>query len=195
MSQRGRKDYTVPLEEGLEGFHTASTNALGKLADLGLDPMGDRPRNLNGKGYFDGRLPANLNSMSLQDLGDIFSLTERYSNWLTGYVTVAKAALKNAEGRLKLAKARVRKSKSGSKEERDDDTIIDERYHNEMLQWQEAFEYFTMLDGLAAAARSNHKTISRLFEPKKMEYEQGRRLDNTRRPGSRRGGSRDPLRR
>jgi hypothetical protein len=173
---RERKDYTVPLEEGLATYDAASENAMKRLADLGLDALEERPKRNNS--YFDGRLPANVNSLSMNELGDLYALMDQHTNWLTGYVTVAKAEVQNKDEQLKLVKARIRKSKTGSKEEKEDDTICDERYVQANAAYLEAYEYHSLLDGLAEAARRDLRVISRLVETKKVEFEQGRRVTN-----------------
>jgi hypothetical protein len=179
---RERADYTIPLDEGLELYENASIKAMGRLADLGVDITQDRPTR-RGE-YFDGRLPSNVNSLTMHELGDLYALMDLFANWLTGWVTVGKAEVQNKGEQLKLVKSRVRKSKTGTKEEREDGTIIDERYVTANAAYLEAYEYHALLDGLAEGARRDLRVISRLVETKKVQFEQGRRGSNV---GERRG--------
>lgn len=185
MSGRAEaKDYTVSLEEGCERYSAASERAMERVLELGIDVLEDRPLRKDGK-YFDGRLPTNVNDLNINELGDLYGMMDKYANWLTGFTTVAKAEVTNAGEKLSLAKARIRKSKKGSKEERDDETICDSRYVEINAAWLEASEYHALLAGLLEAAARDLRVISRLVETKKVEFEQGRRggyLDSSRPP-------------
>lgn len=184
VRERDRKDYTVELEVGLDMYESASENALSRLADLGLDAFGERPRGSDGE-YFDGRLPSNVNDLSISDLSELFQHMEEHANWVSGYVMAAKAAVENTEEQLKLVKSRIRKTKSGTQAEKDNDTLCDSRFVEANAKWLEAKEYLVLLTGIAEAARRDLKLISRLVEIRRIEFDQGRRGRNLD------GGSRD----
>jgi hypothetical protein len=183
-----RKDYTIELDEGLALYDRSSTNAAKRMEKLGLDVLDDRPLDPNNE-YFDGRLPPNVNDLTASELGELYGLMDRYCNWLTGYETVAKAEVANRSEQLKLVRARIRKTKSGTQADKDDDTTCDVRFVEANAKWLEATEYFSLLNGLTEASRRDMKVISRLVETKKIEFEQGRRAGNVER-GRRDGFSR-----
>lgn len=184
MEGRGRKDYTIDVEEGRQRYSAASDRAMSRIADLGIDVLDEQPVNRDNE-YFDGRLPANVNDLSAAELGDLYALMDQFSNWLTGYVTIAKAEVINKAEQLKLTKARIRKSKSGNKDEKEDDTICDTRYVEANALWLEASEYHSVLAGLLDASTRDLRVISRLVTLKEVEFEQGRRSTNI---GKHRGG-------
>ena len=195
MSDRDKKDYTISLETGIEMYEQASTNALERISDLGVDIiLEDRPKTREGE-YFDGRLPANISSFGMSELGELYGLMDRYANWISGYVCVAYAEVKNKSERLELVKARVRKSKIGNKDDKADETLCDSRYQESNCDWIEAFEYHHLLENVEKAARRNLSTISRLVETKKVEYEQGRVGGNMGKRGQDFGGRGRPHRR
>jgi hypothetical protein len=187
---RGRKDYTIDVDEGRQKYADASNRAMGRIAKLGIDVLDDRPESAPGK-YFDGRLPANVNDLSAGELGELYALMLQHTNWLTGYVTIAKAETQNTAEQLKLVKSRIRKTKTGTKDEREDDTICDSRYVEANARWLEAVEYHAVLSGLHEAASRDLRVISRLVTLKEVEFEQGRRTGNIKKRGGRNRFSRD----
>jgi len=181
-----RKDYSIPLEEGLSLYDDAVIRATRKMEADGLSISDHRPR-LDGK-YFDGRLPANVNSLTSKELGELFLLMTSYSDYVTSRLTLAKAAVSNAEQKLQLVQAKIRKSKTGNAAEKQDATYCDSRYVGSNAEWLEAREYHDLLAGIDEAARRDVRVLSRLIETKKMELEHGRAEGRLRPP------RRDPLR-
>jgi len=178
MSKRDQKDFTIPLEEGLENHDEASQRAISRIADLGIDVIiEDRPKAKDGS-YFDARLPANVHDFSIGELAELHGLMDRYVNWVSCYVGLAKAELQNKTSKLKLTQARVRKTKLGTKEDKNDETTCDSRYQEVNMEYLEAFEFHHLLENVEAAARRNMSTISRLYESAKVQFEQGRRTGN-----------------
>lgn len=171
-----RMDYAIPLEDGLAVYDDASEGAADRLQKLGICLVDDRPQK-DGE-YFDGQLPSNVNSLSVQELGELLGIMDRHANWLQDHLVIAKAELKNAEEQVKFVKAKVRKSKTGTKDAQDDETIIDSRYVAVNGKWMEAYEYHEILSGAADKSRRNLRTISRLIETKRLQIEQGIRVDN-----------------
>lgn len=171
---RDRKDYTIGLDDGLDRYHDASSNALARISEDGLDLPDDRPRHSNGK-YFDGRLPNNVSSLSAAEIGELYNLLTCHNDYVTGRITIAKAAVRNAEERLKLTKAKVRKTKAGNAQEREDATLCDERYVSANADCLEAKEYCDLLTGIEVAAARDGRVVSRIIEVRKLELGQGRR--------------------
>jgi len=177
MKKRDRKDYTISVEEGKERYEEASEKALDRVADLGIDPYEERPRDVGGE-YFDGRLPNNANSLALRELGDLYNLMDNWTNWVASYAVAGKAEVSNKKEQLDLVYARVYKTKEGTVEDKKKDTICDERYVNANAKYLEASEYYLLLGNVESAGRRNLKVISRLIELRKTEFEAGRRGDN-----------------
>jgi hypothetical protein len=187
MHDRDRKDYTVSVEEGIKKYEDASEAALSRLADLGINATEERPCGKDGE-YFDGRLPANVNDLTMRELGELFNMMDLWANWISSYAVAAKAEVSNKEEQLKLVRSRIMKSKAGTAKDKDNDTLCDERYVDANARFMEAAEYFSYLNSLEEAARRDLRVISRLIEVRKMEFEGGRRGDNI-------GRDRDPYRR
>jgi len=186
-----KQDFTIPLTEGIEAYRAAATDAMRKLREDGLDVAPPRPRVADGS-FFDGRLPSNVNSLSNTELGDIYGLMNSWTTYVSDKFIVAKAELLNADTQLDLAKARIRKSKTGTVQDKADATICDSRYVNINRAYLTASHYTAILKNIVAAAERDLKVISRLIEVKKLQFEQNRRggsISSTPRPAprSRRG--------
>ena len=175
-------DYTIDLDEGLEAYNRASINAAMRIADIGLDLVPSRPKDRAGS-YFDGRLPADVNSMSMHDLADLMNMMTLHADYVAGLVTIAKAEKTNTDTQVGLVKAKIRKSKSGSEKSKEDATLCDERYVAVMARWLEASETLDLLNGLHEAAKRDVRVLSRLIETKKVEIEQGKASGRSQRGG------------
>lgn len=174
METRDVKDYDIPLDEGLARYQQASARALERvLGEHGLEPISHRPV-LPNQQVFDGRLPPNWSSLDNRQIGELFEMLTAHADFVNTLVTYAKAERSNAEERLKLVKAKVRRSKLGTNDEKDDATLCDGRYVEANAQWLEASEYFEVLNGMLDAAGRDLRILSRHLETKKMEFGGGR---------------------
>ena len=182
-------DYTIDIDEGLDHYNQASINAATRMADLGLELFPPKPKTRDGE-YFDGRLPADVNSLSMHDLADLINMMTLYADFVAGLVTVSKAEKTNADTQLALVKAKIRKSKSGSEKSKEDSTVCDERYVKAMARWLEASEFLDLMNGLHESSKRGVRVLSRLIETKKIEIEQGQAQGR-----SQRGTGRDRLKR
>lgn len=187
VDEPGKADlYDTPLDEGLNRYHEASERALARVMDQGLRPHDTRPK--MGNQYFDGRLPPHWASMNSQQIGELFEMMTAHADFLGAKATLAKAEKTNAEERLRLVKAKVRKSKMGNNDDKDDSTVCDSRYVEANAQWLEATEYYEIINGMVEAASRDLRILSRHLETKKMEMEGGRRatgIGNGRNPFAR----------
>lgn len=184
---RKRADYTVDLDEGLAAYDDAEAEALKRLKKDGLSLHEDPPRWEDGT-LLDGRIPANLASLTPTEIGEYHNMMVVYADYVSGRATVAKALMVSANEKLKLTKAKVRKAKEGSAQSKEDDTICDVRYVAANATYVGAKTYHELLSNVEAAARRDVAFISRLIETKKIEFEQGRRVENAR------GGGRQTFR-
>ena len=166
--------YDTPLDEGLERYILASERALTRVLDTGLTPHDARPK--RGNQYFDGRLPPNWAALTNQQIGELFEMMTAHADFLGSKATLAKAEKTNAEERLRLVKAKVRKSKLGTNDDKDDATICDSRYIEANAQWLEASEYYEIINGMMDAATRDLRILSRHLETKKMEMKGDRRV-------------------
>ena len=171
------KDYSVPLEEGLEMLSNASVHAVSRLKDVGLSDVYQRPKVRGGK-FFDGRLPSDINDMSLAGLGEQFTLMEQWFTYVSKVYKQAKAEATNTDRQVKLTRAKVRKTYRGSESEKDDDVLCDLRYCKALAVWLEAQEFYDLVTSVYDAADRDLKFISRLIELKKLEKDVGNREGN-----------------
>ena len=107
-----RADYTMPLDEAEETYDSATLRALERLENMGLE-LPPRPL-MDDNSYYDGHLPADVNSYTNRQLGEIYSLQCRFTDWVHSEFIKAKAEAQNAEQKLKQARAQVRKTKTGT---------------------------------------------------------------------------------
>ena len=155
-------------------YDAAEEDALERLERDGIKVIGEKPRRGDGT-YFDGTLPPNLPSLTPSEIGDYYSMMVLWANYVSSRAIVAKVGLGIAQEKLKLVKAKVRKAKSGTVQERDDDTLLDSRYVAIMADVLELDVYYALAASNEAAARRDISFISRIIETKKIEFEQGRR--------------------
>jgi hypothetical protein len=180
-----RKDYTIDLLEGLDLYDRAVETAQARLEEKGLIIMAELPDTE----YFDGRLPSNTSSLNSRELGELLSHCTTYNEYIETQLKLAQVALRNADQKLSLTKAKIRRSKGGTLQDKEDDTISDARYVEANAQWLEAKTYLDLLEAMSAASAKNLKTISRLISVREQELEHGRRAGNvgSRRLGRKRG--------
>jgi hypothetical protein len=176
-------DYSVDLDEGLDIYDRAEARAIQRLTDDSLMLPPEPPRQEDGS-VFDGRLPANLPSLSPTEIGEYHNLMIEWHAYVSGRVTLAKTALSSAQEKLKLTKAKVRKSKSGAAKDKEDDTLLDVRFVEAQADVLELETYYMVASANEDVARKRAAFCSRIIETKKIELEQGRRSENIRSPSA-----------
>lgn len=181
---KDRHDYSMDLDEGLKIIEGALSDAEEEVRKMGLGELLDarRPRSEDGR-FFDGRLPSNVNSLDAGDLGEIYMLMCHHADFVVSCLTRSKAQMKNADEKVSLIRAKIRKSISGTQAEKEDTVNCDARYIEVMADWLKYKELVDLLEGIHEAATRDVRVVSRLIETKKIELEHGRRgtnLDNSR---------------
>lgn len=166
-------DFSVSIEEGTAIYARAVSGAQDRFDALQL-AIPQRPMDDNGR-PFSGHLPPNVADLPTMQLAQFYTLMCNYADYLEGLCTIARAEVLNAERAFKLIKAKVRQTKSGTAQERDDQCITDSRYIEADADLIEAETYRELLEGLAKAASRDRAVVSRIIETKKMELENKRR--------------------
>ena len=169
-------DYSIRLDEADEKYDNATMSAIQRLEDVGLQ-MAPRPM-LDDGSYYDGHLPADINSYTNKELGEIYSLQCRFADWVHGLLTVAKASASNAEQKLKQAKAQIRKRQTGTVQDKEDKTVTDSRYVEANVNYIEEDTYSRFVEIRAEAASRDLRVVSRLITTKEMEISMNRRDGN-----------------
>jgi len=181
-----RDDYDIGLEEGLELYEQASESAHKALADLGILPR-EEPPTYRGEVY-DGRLPDDVSRMSMTELAELLGVTTQWADYVGGLHQMFVAAKRNYSERLAMAKAKIRKVKSGPKADKDDDTLCDIRYVEVNSKFVEISEKADITEHVSAAARRDREFISRTITALQAQLEAGTRNDSVARqlaPGDR----------
>ena len=174
--KKGSHDYSVSLEEGEQMYEDATLRALAGIEGSGLS-LPPRPLD-KGSEYFDGRLPSNISSLSNLEIGHIHAMMCQHADYVHSLLVQAKADILNTQEKLKLVKALVRKSKTGTVQEKEDLTITDIRYVEANERWIEAKTFTALMEGLAEASSRDLKFLSRMIETKRIEIEMNRRDTN-----------------
>lgn len=182
LDERGvRFDYTQPLDEALARYSRATDNVMDRLLNKDqIVPPELRALNKD-RTYFEGHLPPGWANLPMRELGDLFELMTRHADFIGTKLTYAKAEKVNADERLKLVRAHVRRSKRGTVGDKEDDTLVDSRYVQANADWLEASEYHDLLSSIYEAAGRDIRILSRVLETKKLEGEHGGRVENLRR--------------
>lgn len=183
VDERGASfDYSMPLDEALARYARATDNVMDRLLNRDeILPPETRARNPD-RSYFDGHLPPGWSSLPARELGNLFELMTMHADFIGTKLTYAKAEKVNADERLKLVRAHIRRSKRGTNDAKDDDTLVDSRYVQANGDWLEAMEYHELLSSIYEAAGRDLRILSRVIETMKMEGEQGARAGNLRGP-------------
>lgn len=176
-SNTGKKvTHVLSLDEGLEEYQTISAEVDAELVGLGISPP-HRPR-IDKNTYFDGRLPSDIKECSTSELVEYMGLMTTYADFINNLAIKYKAAKKNAEEQLKFTRARVRKTKQGTVQQKEDDTICDFRYIDANRNYIKAEELYDRIQAIADAASRDVKFLSRALEGKRISFEQSRRSTN-----------------
>ena len=184
MSRSKRPDMAMPLDEGLNVYDGAEESVVDYLDKMGIDTEISAPRLKNSRTAWDGQLPSNVGNLPASEIGEWLEMVNKRASWLTTKRIEAETAMLSAKEKLKLTTAHVRKTKSGTQQQREDATVIDDRYIQANANYIEALGIHKHLQGLEEACRRDHATISRLVKVKEIEWEQSRRGDNVARPRS-----------
>jgi len=120
VDERGASfDYTMPLDEALARYARATDNVMSRLLDRDeILPPETRARNPD-QSYFDGHLPPGWSSLPARELGNLFELMTMHADFIGTKLTYAKAEKANADERLKLVRAHIRRSKRGTNDAND----------------------------------------------------------------------------
>lgn len=178
-----KMDYEMPLEEAEAMYDAATIGAFERLNQLGLG-MPARPKGEDST-YYDGYLPAGTNNFSNAELGEIYSLQCRFSDWIASEHIKAKAEAANAKKKLELTFAHVSKTKTGTVKAKEAATRRDARVVEADTHHLELKLFADFLEVRVESASHGLKFISRLITQKGQEIEANRRdlnIGRTRRP-------------
>ena len=167
----------IELEEGLELYERASSNANRRFKATGLTLMDERPKRKNGD-YFDGRLPSNIASLSFTELSDLLNMCTQWTEYVEGLLLMAKSEVERASECVKLTKSKVRRTMSGAAAAKDEQSLIDIRFVESNAVYLEVKEYKNLLEAAKASSSRNTRTVSRVYEMSRSQQEQGRRGNN-----------------
>lgn len=173
MGRRGL-DYTVGLDEGLNLYTAAEEDAIAALHKAGLSGPSAPPSARDGS-RFTGRVPNDLASLNIVEISEIYNLMEHWANYTSWQRAVADASLVMLKEKKDFAEANIRKTKTGTAQEKRDDTIVDERYVAVNAGYIRARTYAKLVENIEEAARRDLRFISRIIETKKLEQEAGSR--------------------
>lgn len=176
-SLTGKKvTHTLSLDDGLTEYQTITDEVDSELSQIGVHAP-SRPMISKGQ-YFDGRLPSDIKNCSINELVEYMALMTTYADFINNLAIKYKAAKKNAAEQLRFVQARVRKTKQGTVQAKEDDTICDFRYIDANRNYIKAEEMYERIQAVAEAASRDVKFLSRALEGKRISFEQSRRSTN-----------------
>ena len=166
--------YEIELDDGCKMYDDALEEAYEELESKGISVERERPRFEDGRLY-DGRLPADYASYEMGDLAELHRVVTEWADYVGHHSQMAKNEKIAADEKLDLAKRRIRKSKTGNKEDKDDDTAIDERYVKINADAVRARALAEMFDEAYSAAKRDVAAVSRSITALQAQLErQGR---------------------
>lgn len=178
--QSGNVSHSLTLEEGLLEYQSVPDEVDEELTELGIIAP-ERP--YSDDSYFDGRLPSNIKSCSVDELVEYMKLMVEYADFLHNKAIAYKSIKKNAEEQLKFVEARVRKTKNGTVQEKKDATICDFRFIEANRNAIKAEELFERVRAVAESASRDVKILSRALEGRRISLDQSRRIESVSRGG------------
>lgn len=163
-----RADMSVTLEEGLALYDAAEKKALRRLDASGLQLREEPPLQQDGT-YYNGRIPLNLSGMTPAAIAEYYGLQIEFTDYVESQIVLARAEMNSAAEKLDLTRAAVRRTKTGTAQQRGDLALIDVRYVQINADYNEARTYYELMLSIGEAARRDAKFISRIIETKKLE--------------------------
>jgi len=119
-------DFEVGYEKGLKAYRDAVENGDIELAGYGFQPL-DRP-NINGIVQDRPTFAADLNSMSQEELLTQLGIATAWYEYAMDVLPYVVSERNAAESAKAFAWAKIRQHKEGTVQDKDDQTIIDDRY-------------------------------------------------------------------
>ena len=174
-------DMSAGIDEGLDLYDKAEERALVRIERSGLALRQSPPRTSAGK-FFDGRVPINLGTRTPAEIGEYYGLMVEYTDYVEGQLVLARTEMLTAEAKLSHVHANVRKSKTGTVQDKGDLSTIDIRFVEANANYIEAKTYYELISAIGEAARRDVKFVSRIIETKKMELDMGGRGGAINRP-------------
>ena len=176
-------NYDIELEDGLTKYETALNEAYEEVEKAGITLTRDPPQWQ--RAVYDGRLPADYSGYDMPELSTLLGVVTEWADYTGHLLKMAQNEKITASEQLDLAKARVRKTKDGSKEDRDNDVIIDQRYVDSNRRLLRARAAFELYEGADSAAKRDYAAVSRAITALQTQIERQGRTGSVQRAGER----------
>lgn len=138
------------------------------LTNLGLvSPK--RPK--TAQGYFNGHLPSDIHEASIEEVKKYITLMTVFADYVQDLRINCEAEKDSAYEKLKTEKARIRLSKNGSKDAKDDATITDDEYILANAEYMSKNRSYKKIVGIEESTRRNIRTLSRLISTEELSNE------------------------
>ena len=134
------------------------------IEDIERVGLGRRPpRPTDGDDYYSGYLPEGISKASMSTILEEMEKMEAFAQYVQALRVDAKNQLDTAEETLKSLKASIRSSKEGSKDRKDDLTIIDDAYIIANAEYMRKSFSYEKIVAREEMARRDIKFLSRLI--------------------------------
>ena len=148
------------FEEGLQIYDDAIERAEESLIEMGL-PLPPRPSDRHGNLLDMPYLPEDLQDMSPRELGDLLVTFSRWFEYASGQLKKFRGRRNVCEKKRAWAWSEIRKKKTGTVSDKDDETRTDIRYVNVDAEFECEDHKHGLLDGIVRGLERNTETISR----------------------------------
>jgi hypothetical protein len=182
-----RADYDATLEEGMDIYEEALSEASDILEEFGLGVTRDAPT-YHGERYL-GHLPSSrdIKEMDMDGLVELLQVSTEWSDYTGTLAAIFESEKSRRSHELTLVRAKIRKTKSGAKSDKDDDVEVDSRYLRANAALLAASEKFRIADHASTCARRDREFVSRTITARSADMEAGGRKVSVSRdePGAR----------
>lgn len=154
--------FEVTFEEGMKTYSESPDRAEAAIIDMGLS-VSTRPTDRAGEFDAFPQLPPDL---SLSSFAEIQRLIGQFTTWYSyaiGQLKLAEGQRNSAEKKRVFAWSRIRKTKTGTVADKDDETRLDRRYVEADAHFEYCDTKYRLLVGIVDGLKRDIETVSRSY--------------------------------
>lgn len=154
--------YEVSYEEGMEIYSASPDKAEAAIIDMGLS-VSTRPTDRAGEFDDFPQLPTDLSLCSFAEIQRLIGQFTTWYGYAIGQLKLSEGQRNSAEKKRVFAWSRIRKTKSGTVSDKDDDTRLDRRYVDADAQFEYCDTKYRLLVGIVDGLKRDIETVSRSY--------------------------------
>jgi len=175
--------FEVTYDEGMKVYSEAPDKAEAAIIDMGLS-VSTRPTDRAGEFDEFPHLPPDLSLCSFAEIQRLIGQFTTWYGYAIGQLKLAEGQRNAAEKRRTFAWSRIRKTKSGTVADKDDETRLDRRYVEADANFEFCDTKYRLLVGIVDGLKRDIETVSRSYAVlESRQNAEGKAVGISRRPG------------